>query len=107
MKMIGAFLLACVLLSVLQAALSVLIVAGLIVGILVRPAATVALLLFGAIANLLRVQPLAAIGLSSLLLILALLGGGRNRRANGRGIEALPALTQKPPNRGAAQSSRG
>ncbi|RXD02515.1 hypothetical protein EQZ23_18005 [Sphingomonas sp. UV9] len=72
MKMIGAFLLACVLLSVLQAALSILIVAGLIVGIFVRPAATFGLLVFGLFARLLQSDPVGAIWLATGVLIVVL-----------------------------------
>ncbi len=81
MKMIGVFLLACVLMSVLQAALSILIVAGLIVGILVRPAATFGLLVFGSFAHLLQSHPVGAIWLATglLVVVLACRGSGSSK----------------------------
>lgn len=75
MKLIGMFITAALLLAMLQAALSVLIVIGVIVfaiGFFCRPAETIGLLLFGAFANLLQSHPLGGIWLMSLALLVVI-----------------------------------
>ncbi len=77
MKLIGMIFLTCVILSVLQAALSVLVVMGvllLIVGVFNRPAETFGLLLFGAFSTLLQAHPVGCIWLLSLMIMAAILG---------------------------------
>lgn len=69
MKVVGYFLFACVLLSLLQTALSVLVVVDLIAvafGIFYHPAETFGFLAFGLLANLFQTHPIAAVWLVSL-----------------------------------------
>jgi hypothetical protein len=76
MKIIGMLILAGITLSLLQAALSVLLVVGLIglvVGILLRPAETFGLLAFGMFATLLKAHPVGCIWIASLTLIMMML----------------------------------
>lgn len=82
MKIIGMLLLAGIVLSVLQMALSVLLVLGLIglvVGILLRPAETFGLLAFGMLAGLLKTHPIGCIWIASLTLIMMMLKRDRSR----------------------------
>ncbi|QCB41016.1 hypothetical protein E5673_01220 [Sphingomonas sp. PAMC26645] len=81
MKIIGILLLAGIVLNVLQAALSVLLVVGLIgliVGILLRPAETFGLLAFGMLASLLKTHPVGCIWIGSLTLIMMMLKRDRS-----------------------------
>ncbi len=82
MKLVGMLLLAGIVLSVLQAARSVLVVIGLIclvIGVFVRPAETFGLLAFGALANLMQSHPVGAIWLLSLAMIVTLIQRRRER----------------------------
>lgn len=103
MKLIGMFITAALLLAVLQAALSVLIVIGIIVfviGFFCRPAETIGLLLFGAFANLLQLHPVGGIWLMSLALIMTAVV---KRRESGVTISpSCPTLlSTEPPATGA------
>ena len=76
MKLIGMFITAALLLAMLQAALSVLIVIGVIVfviGFFCRPAETIGLLAFGVLANLMQSHPVGAIWVISLMLLVVIL----------------------------------
>ena len=84
MKLIGILLMAGVLLSLLQAALSVLVVVGvivLVIGVFCRPAETFGLLLFGAFAILLQTHPVGCIWVMSLMLLVTLVKGDRGKLA--------------------------
>lgn len=90
MKMLGMLLLAGIVLSVLQAALSVLVIVGLIallIGVFVRPAETFGLLAFGVFANLMQSHPIGAIWLLSLAIFVTLL-----QRQRERTVVTQPAL---------------
>jgi hypothetical protein len=84
--MIGMILLACIVLTVIQAALSVLVIVGillLIVGVFYRPAETFGLLMFGAFSTLLQTHPVGCIWLITLMLIVAFF----KRKRGGQGPE--------------------
>ena len=103
MKLIGMFITAALLLAMLQAALSVLIVIGVIVfviGFFCRPAETIGLLLFGAFASLLQSHPVGGIWLMSLALIMTAVV---KRRESGVAISPSgpTLLSPEPPARGA------
>lgn len=94
MKLLGVLLLAGMVLSVLQAALSVLVVIGLIclvIGVFVRPAETFGLLAFGVFANLMQSHPVGAIWLLSLAMIVTLI-----QRRRERTVVTHPALPSMP-----------
>ncbi|MEG8015267.1 hypothetical protein [Sphingomonas sp. 22R3R2A-7] len=82
MKLLGMLLLAGIILSVLQAALSVLVIIGLIclvIGVFVRPAETFGLLAFGVFANLMQSHPVGAIWLLSFAMFVTLIQRQRER----------------------------
>ena len=106
MKLLGMLLLAGIVLSVLQAALSVLVIVGLIallIGVFVRPAETFGLLAFGVFANLMQSHPVGAIWVISLAMIVTLI-----QRQRGRPVvtqRALPpASVPKMPSVGPSKS---
>jgi len=90
MKMLGMLLLVGIVLSVLQAALSVLVIVGLIallIGVFVRPTETFGLLAFGVFASLMQAHPVGAIWLISLAMIVTLI-----QRQRERPVVTQPAL---------------
>lgn len=90
MKILGMLLLAGIVLGVLQAALSVLVVIGLIclvIGVFARPAETFGLLAFGAFANLMQSHPVGAIWVISLAMFVTLI-----QRRRERTVATQPAL---------------
>ncbi len=90
MKILGMLLLAGIVLSVLQAAISVLVIIGLIgllIGVFVRPAETFGLLVFGVFANLMQSHPVGAIWLLSLAMFVTLI-----QRRTERTVVTHPAL---------------
>lgn len=103
MKLIGMLVTAVMLLAVFQAALSVLIVIGMIVfviGFFCRPVETIGLLAFGVFANLMQSHAVGGIWLLSLALIMAAVVKRREARV------AIPPsgptlLSPEPPARGA------
>jgi len=109
MKILGMLLLAGIVLSVLQAALSVLVIVGLIallIGVFVRPAETFGLLAFGVFANLMQSHPVGAIWVISLALIVTLIQRQRERavaRPRALPLTSLPRL----PGVGPSESGRG
>jgi hypothetical protein len=97
MKLIGMFIVACVVLSVLQAALSVLVVVGillLIIGAFYRPAETFGLLLFGAFSTLLQTHPVGCIWLITLMLAVAFFK--RERAHRGPEDHTSKTITHRP-----------
>jgi hypothetical protein len=84
-------LLAGIVLSVLQAALSVLVIIGLIclvIGVFVRPSETFGLLAFGVFANLTQSHPVGAIWVISLMLLVVIVKP--DRPATETPVERLP-----------------
>jgi len=91
MKLLGMLLLAGIILSVLQAAISVLVIIGLIclvIGVFVRPAETFGLLAFGVFANLMQSHPVGAIWVISLMLLVVIVKP--DRPATDTHVERLP-----------------
>jgi len=97
MKLLGMLLLAGIVLNVLQAALSVLVIVGLIclvIGVFVRPAETFGLLLFGAFSTLLQTHPVGCIWLITLMLIVAFFK--RERGGQGPEDHTPKTITYRP-----------
>jgi len=97
MRIIGMMLLAGIVLSVLQAAISVLVIIGLIgllIGVFVRPTETFGLLAFGVFANLMQSHPVGAIWVISLAMIVTLI-----QRQRERTVARPPALPLTSPPR--------
>ena len=91
MRILGMLLLAGIVLSVLQAALSVLVIIGLIclvIGVFVRPSETFGLLAFGVFANLMQSHPVGAIWVISLMLLVVIVKP--DRPATETPVERLP-----------------
>ena len=91
MKILGMLLLAGVVLSVLQAAISVLVIIGLIallIGVFVRPAETFGVLAFGVFANLMQSHPVGAIWVISLMLLVVIVKP--DRPSTEAHVERLP-----------------
>ena len=106
MKTLGMLLLAGIVLSVLQTALSVLVVVGLIclvIGVFVRPAETFGLLAFGVFANLMQSHPVGAIWLLSLAMSVTLIQRRRERTVATQ-PELPPASVPRLPGVGPSKS---